>query len=166
MLLKFMSEKWDLITESANTLFLYSRLRINYYNLVPIFYCAWSEGRDCFVCGVVWRTKVPVKWDPEYRLKTTEHLLHSLEMDRHCWVFLTLLPGYPQCWGPDCVSFRCGWSGPTMCWIISTGVSHLPVVFMLHKEPQNSETPASLPAHCTFTCSLHLYHLVGLLLVH
>lgn len=40
MYLKFMSEKWDLITESTNTLFLYSRLRIDYYNLVPIFYYA------------------------------------------------------------------------------------------------------------------------------
>lgn len=28
-----------------------------------------------------------------------------------------------------------------MCWIISTGLSHLPVVLMLHKQPQNPETP-------------------------
>lgn len=28
-----------------------------------------------------------------------------------------------------------------MCWIISTGLSHLPVVFTLHKQPQNPETP-------------------------
>lgn len=57
---------------------------------------------------------------------------------------LKLLPGYPQCWGPDCLLRQPILFQVWLKWAYYVldyfhRISHLPGVFMLREEPQNPD---------------------------